>query len=295
MVAPASVPTWPFAASGGFARAVRRLLVATRGLPWVGSEASCRLSPGAVSLNRWLLGVDTESVAARRLQALPEVLGMPSTLAASFLASLPHARRVLLAVEHSHQGVEFKAYQEYKPWADAEDLSPALAMRGHKWRLSSADRVSEGPASDRITDYWWPTATAANGSSGVCEPGGWPQAAAPACAVVARAMALLPRSDLDELQVLVASEHQGGRRSCCFGFYHSGLRLQALRPALSDLASGWRLPHTGWIDRLPGQRRLGWLAAGLDAGEQPFLTLYGESSLTDARAAMALETPDEHL
>ena len=66
-----------------------------------------------------------------------------------------------------------------------------------------------------------------------------------------------------------------------------------LRPALARLALAWALPHA-LLERLPGQRRLGWLAAGVDATHLPFLTLYSESSLADARLAIALGAFDEH-
>lgn len=279
---------WPFEPSAPFAAALRQLLAATAGLPLAGWEVSCRLSPDGATANRLLLGLSTEAVARHRLQALPQELGMPAALSRGFLHELPHARRILLAAEQGAQGVERKVYHEFvQPRPDAADLPDALAMRGRKWRGNGRQQAL------RCTDYLRPGLSAADLQRWLRERAGQGDALAPALALVGRAVDLALGASPAVPDLLTVTEAPSPRLSCCVRLYDSGLRLKALRPALSGLARAWNL-SPAWLARLPEQRRLGWLAAGLDAGGHPFLTLYGESSLADARLAIALGAFDEH-
>lgn len=282
------VGAWPFETSAPFAGALRQLLTATSGLPLAGWEVSCRLSPDGASANRLLLGLSTEAVARHRLQALPQKLGMPAALTRGFLHELPHARRILLAAEQGTQGVECKAYHEFfQSLPDGADLPVALAMRGRKWRGNGRHQAL------RCTDYLRPGLSVPELQRWLRERASQGDALAPALALVGRAVDLALGASPAAPDVLTVTEAPSPRLSFCVRLYESGLRLQALRPALSSLAQAWNL-STAWLARLPEQRRLGWLAAGLDAGGHPFLTLYGEASLADARLAIALGAFDEH-
>lgn len=285
---PGQPAAWPFVPSASFFQALRRLLSATEGLPLAGWESSCRLSPGRTTTNRLLFGLDTAAVAPQRLRALPQELGMPQDLAQGFLQELPHARRVLLAAEQGVHGVELKAYHEFHgSLDDAADLPPGLAMRGRKWR-------DAGPAGAvRCTDYLRPGLDTAALRRWLSTRSGLPDSAAPALDLLARAVDKACAIGSTPPDFLSVTELASARLSCCVRFYDSGLHLQALRPALARLALAWALPHA-LLERLPGQRRLGWLAAGVDATHLPFLTLYSESSLADARLAIALGAFDEH-
>lgn len=286
--APDSMAGWPFAPSVSFAQALRRMLAATEGLTLAGWESSCRLSPGGFTTNRLLLGLDTTAVALQRLRALPQQLGMPQDLAQAFLQELPQARRVLLAVEQGVHGVELKAYHEFSSSVDDHAGWPqALAMRGRKWRASGPQTVM------RCTDYLRPGLDAAGLERLLHTRSALPESAGPALVVLARAVAMAHATGSATPDFLCVIEPPSARLSCCVRFYDSGLRLQSLRPALAQLALAWRLP-SALLARLPGQRRLGWLAAGVDAAELPFLTLYCESTQADARLAIAVGAFDAH-
>ena len=282
---------WPFDPSAPFAGAIRQLLVATAGLPLTGWEVSCRLSPGRVTVNRLLLGLSPAAVADHRLQTMPKLLGMPERLSRDFLQELPYAKRMLMAAEQGAQvvqGAEFKAYHEFfQPMPDGADLPVALAMRGRKWRGTGHQQ------SLRCTDYLRLGLPAADLQRWLGERSELGDALGPALAIVERAVDLALDVSPAPLDVLTVTESPSPRLSCCVRFYDRGLRLQALLPAISRLAQVWNF-SPAWLARLPRQRRLCWLAVGLDAGSQPFLTLYSESSLADARLAIALGAFDEH-
>lgn len=283
------VSGWPFVPSVPFAQALQRLLVATQGLSLAGWEASCRLSPGGLTTNRLLLGLDTASVAVQRLQALPQMLGMPQALAAAFLNELPHTHRLLLAAEQGPQGLELRVYHEFLSAAIAStDLPQALVMRGRKWRGDGLQ-----PAA-RTTDYLRPGMDAAAWQRWLRERSGLPAAAAAAMDFLADAVALVRTGDAPMPDFLTVIEPPSSRLSCCVRLYDKHVTLQAVRPALTRLAQAWHLPQAV-LARLPGQRRLGWLAVGTDALGSPFLTLYALSSLADARQAITLGAFDDPL
>jgi hypothetical protein len=280
--------SWPFVPSAAFAQAVRRLLAATQGLSLAGWEASCRLSPGGITTNRLLLGLDTAGVAVQRLHAMPQTLGMPQALANAFLSELRYARRLLVAVEQGPQGLEFRAYHEFEAAAIASaDLPPALVMRGRKWRGEGLQLAV------RTTDYLRPTMDVAAWKRWLREPTGMPEAAAPAMDLLTSTLSLVRMGDAFMPDFLTVIEPPSSRLSCCVRLYDKHLTLQALRPALTRLAQAWNLPQA-LLSRLPGQRRLGWLAVGTDALGSPFLTLYAVSSLADARQAITLGAFDDH-
>jgi len=276
---PTPVSGWPFSPSAAFAQALRRLMVATRGLPLTGWETSCRLSPAGITLNRLLLGLDLSPVAPDRLQGLPQELGMPAVVRQDFLRELPHARRLLLAAEEGLQGVELKVYHEFeRSMPDDAELPATLDMRGRKWREEGAQM------SHRCTDYFRSGLDADAMQVWLTERSALPPAV---LAVMSAAVQLARQSGSSVPDCLAVTEPSSERLSCCLRFYDTGLRLQALRPALNRLAQVWNL-QSSFLTRLPAQRRLSWLAAGMDATGFPFLTLYGESSLADARLAIAL-------
>ena len=280
----ASSNSWPFVPSRDFAQALRQLMQASQGLSLAGWEASCRFAPGVARTNRLLLGFDTSGVALRRLSGLPRELAMPEALAQRFLKELPHARRILLAVEEGERGVEIKAYHEYGDSAgEASDLPAALAMRGRKWYAHLP-----GQGAQRCSDYLRPGLCGAALRQWLRDRTGMAAQAGPALDVLALAAALA--GEAAELDFLTVTEAPSARLSCCMRLYDSHLTLRTLHPALVKLAQAWNLSPS-LLARLPHQRRLGWLAAGTDALAHPFLTVYGESSLADARQALALGAP----
>lgn len=279
--------------SAPFAQALTGLLGAARGLPLVGWEAACRLSPTGLTCNRLLFGFETAMVAPARLQGLTQALDMPPEWVPSLAQELPQARRILLAAEHAGpawQGAERKAYVEFHgpDHLAADDLPSGLAMRGRKWRSAAPD------AAQRVTDYWRTGVQAADLVPWLRQRQVSAAALGPATELLGTVLALVQAQANASVapDCLVVTESPSTRLSCCVRLYDSGLRLAALQAGLQRLAQAWHLPLTE-LAQLPVRRRLGWLAAGIDAGGQPFLTVYAESSLADARYAITLGAFDE--
>lgn len=297
---------WPFTPSRSFAGALRRMMLAAEGLSLLGWEASCRVTPGQACAERLLLGFATHGVAPSRLLDLPRSLAMPSDWATDFVRELPLASRVLLAVEGGARGTHLKAYLEADASAVAgdkalhkalnPDLPPAescdwpvgLALRGRKWRVGGLP-ASRAGTSARTSDYWSQALQVPDLLTLLRAPEAWPATTGPACALVLTALqAGLSRQPKGwACAVLTVSELPSLRASLCICFHDTGLLLGDLTPALARLARAWSLPETS-LTHLPGSRRLGWLALGVDGAGLPFLTVYSDACLADARLALAL-------
>lgn len=305
---------WPFTPSREWATGVRLLLEAARGLPVIGWETSWRLSPGQTCFDRLLLGFATEGVAASRLQGLASSLGMPPELAQGFEQELPQARRVLLSAELgarawdtslapvARRGAELKAYLEFDGAADSEsaglvsdaNLPAGLGMRGRKWR-ADLSQPSTGAVVCRTSDYWRQSLQPRDIVSLLDHPSGEREAMRPAHALVCAALelALWRQPKGWACDFLTVTESPTGRSSFCIRMHDSGLTVNELMPALVALLHAWQLP-SALLSRIPSQRRLSWLAAGIDGAGLPFLTLYGEARLADARLALAFGASHDH-
>ena len=305
---------WPFTPSREWAKEVRFLMQAAQGLPVIGWEASWRLSPGQSCFDRLLLGFATEGVAASRLQGLARSLGMPAQLAQGFEQELPQARRVLLSTELgarawdtsratvARRGAELKAYLEFDGAADSESagLAPdahwpaGLAMRGRKWRTDPSE-PSPGAVVCRTSDYWRQSLQARDIVALLGQAAGEREAMRPVHALVCAALelALWRQPKGWACDFLTVTESPTGRSSFCIRMHDSGLKLHELTPALAVLLRAWQLPGA-LLARIPSQRRLSWLAAGVDGAGLPFLTLYGEARLADARLALAFGASHDH-
>lgn len=305
---------WPFTPSREWAKGVRCLMRAAQGLPVIGWEASWRLSPGQSCFDRLLLGFATKGVAASRLQGLARSLGMPCALAQGFEQELPLARRVLLSAELgeravdsscaqvARRGAELKAYLEFDHAAGhgAAGLAPdadwpaGLAMRGRKWRADPS-QPSPGAVISRTSDYWRQSLQARDILALLGQAARENPAMRPAHTLVCAALelALWRQPKGWACDFLTVTESPTGRSSYCIRMHDSGLKMDELTPALAALLRAWQLP-SALCARIPNQRRLSWLAAGVDGAGFPFLTLYAEARLADARLALAFGASYDH-
>lgn len=275
-------PAWATTAwlgdpGGRFVDGVRLLLRTAQGLPMIGWELSCRISPSAVSSQRLLMGMPTLGVAPSRLYGMVDALGMPEDLEAPFLHNLPHARQILVAVDAQPQDLEIRAYQIF------DHTDEPLAMRGYKWMMQDTSRR-------RITDYsrsnqTWPQVLARYEQHAQTKAGDG-SAYQTALAIARLAAARCPmQRDAD---FLLAHETTGRRASSCLRLYETGLQFRHIVEPVSELLRHWGLAsERARVLSVMTTRPLGWIAVGDDADGMPFLTLYGQAALLDARRLIA--------
>lgn len=274
---------WPWSgtvcSAGGFSDRLQGLLELTQGWPVVGWETACRFSPAGLVPDRLLLALDPAAVPPARIRALPAALAMPAGLADEFLADCAGAEQILLALEGSPRGVETRAYLGFA--AQGHPLQPGLTMRGFKWFGAQG----QGAAQVRISDYWRVPLTA----QALCQrlPSGDSGALAAAWAVPVRALqlALARGQTLAEIEYWAVTEPGSGRGSGCLRLYETGLCVADLADVLDELLGIWSLRSSASDQLLisMGQRSLGWVAAGVDAAGQPFVTIYVAAGPQDVR------------
>lgn len=263
----------------GFAQGTRLLLQTVQGLPVVGWEVSCRISPSGVTTDRLLVGLETQGVSGARLHGLASALGMPNRIAAEFQEGLGLSHQVMLAVEASANGLELRAYLVFK--------DTGHGMRGFKWFAHDAGR-------SRVTDYvplakTWQAVCDFYGtkSSGLSQSSvGIANAAHEAARLIAWA-AMKSQTPGTRVDFFSVSEAEGARDSTCFRLYESGLTFAHVKNVVANLLSVYQL-QAQWprVQALMSSRPLGWIAVGEDSLGIPFLTLYGEASVLDARRLM---------
>jgi len=275
---------------------LRALLGEIEGLPVTGGEASVRLSEAGIDSGRWLAGFSPVGVSARRLDALPQRLGMPPEDAAWFVSHWRRARQIGLALEQTREQVVAKVYLEYPlPAPDRTALPPdrrqvALQIQSAKW---TCDRRGEGTApASRHTEYWR--------LSGVDGPtivqllrddplprGGEAYAAMGRCLQLAQERA----PQWHDVRLLLVRDSAGQGRGAGVRFYGSGLKAGHLLEVLQPVCMAWGLDLNRRPDVLASwaDQELGWLHASLNGQGQPSLVVY--SALSVAQLCDVLSAP----
>ncbi len=288
-------PIWPWAMAHPLARdfssALRLIERQTQGLPLLDWQASIRLGPSCLRPNRLLLGFSPQGVEDRQVLGLPSALHMPVAAARDFDTYSLASRTILLAAEMGEDEVAIKAYLEFDPSRTAP--VSGLLMRAFRWQWRAGQSLlSQSAPPARVSDYFALDRSTEQVLAMLRLRVGVPEGVHAAYAVaeyaIVRAMARHP----DGLgpEVWVVTEQDSQRASCCVRLSDSGLSLLDLLPAMGPLISAWSLQERLSPDILGamGPRPLTWLAAGMDARGEPFVTLHGSASRSDAWQAMAL-------
>eukprot|EP01032_Pedospumella_encystans_P016069 gene16069-18350_t len=264
------------------------MLQESQGLSSSGWEVSCRISPSGARADRLLLGFAVQGAARSRIAGLSSSIGMPGAMAQSFDAYAPEARQILLAADMGPHGVERRAYLEFS--AHQRPPAQGIVMRGYKWRVGT-DARSADDVSTRISDYLRIKIQPSDLLSFLQTLPGVPEVAHPAYAVADFAVreALAQRPDWNGFEYWAVTEQASDRGSCCVRLHDSGLHMGDLWPVVASLLGTWSLDRTAHelLFSKMGHRPLGWIAAGVDARGEPFVTFYCDAGRDDARQALA--------
>ncbi len=286
---------WPEFAGAGVHPA-RAMLDQLSGLPVIGWEASCRLSERGIETGRLLAGIERTDLSPSRWRSLLDELDIPGAHRQAIDEYLPDADRVYVACEQRKASVIRKLYLECDR-AFRQVAGERLTILGHKW-----DATVHSLERQRTTEYWTLDHTDAEFSmselrSGVT-PGSADHRALTRVAQVlsyalTEALAMSGPLSLWRHRHMMVREQGGARASVAFNFYDSGLKAGALRKTVGLLADAWPL-DTGAVGPLfdvISHRELAWLAGGLGADGEPFLSIYCEASRDDALQACYAADP----
>ncbi len=266
-----------------------------QGLPVIGGEASVRLSPAGLASGRWLAGFSTLGVSPQRLAGLPQRLGMAADDARWFVTNWRRARRVGLGVEQTGEQVVAKVYLEYAlPATEQKALPPdqrrvALQIQSCKWRCDGAREV---PASSRQTEYW--RLSGVDGAA-VVQLLRESESLSAGLRLVYGALAdglqwaLRAAPDWNDTRLLLVRDQASPRQGVGVRFYDSGLKVADLLSCFAPVEAAWDLNLRDHSDLISSwtEQDLGWLHAGLDHPNLPFLTFYGAISSAQVRAVLS--------
>lgn len=249
-------------------------------------ERSVKLSPNKAAWDRFLLGVDAQSVDKLRLGELLQDLGVPLSLRPDILERYGRPSALLLGFEQSGERTLYKLYFEY--WdqlveqVKREDNPglPKLLNLGFKWDKRAALHVA-------TTEYWCHPLLNVNQIldrvrhivSGLPPP--LTQATIDIILTAARHV------NSPSFTYMEASE-VNGRSSFDLKLYQAELQLADIRNQFHDMA------NVLGIDRAalrPFEQYhccpLGHLSAGIGRNNEPFVTLYFEDASFDDGAEVS--------
>ena len=255
------------------------------GLPGLGWEVSVRLSPGGWCVDRLLVGFETAGVLPARLAALPQRLGMPSTLVRELAREMSCASALLLAVENGAAGVELRVYQDFGETSGDAVPASGVAMRGCKWLPGAGSSVR----GRRVTEYRRVHLDLMRLRELPRDLPARPSTLRLAWSVLGD-LAGRVFDEREQLDFLAAQEAARGRASGCLRLQGSGLKLSEGLQVVQEVAARWGVEESALrlLSHRAGARPLSWAAAGLDGAGEPFVTLYALGHRDDAWAAARL-------
>ena len=289
---------WPWPAFTAVGKHPARVMLdAVSGLPVLGWEASCRFSTRGIQTGRLLAGIDREALSASRWGTLFDELGVPTSYLPDIEQDLGSANRIYVACEQGSNSVTRKVYLEFAH-AARQRSGERLSILGYKWTAGEA-----ASAHRRITEYWTQERTDARTAmaglqfgSGVSKGGALALLADVLIHALTEALVLAGSDSLWQHEFIRVSETSTTRASFAFNFYGSGLLVDDLVQAVTALAKEWELNthETHQLLDAIAQRELAWLAGGLDAQGELFLTIYCVASCEDAIHACFAADPTLH-
>jgi hypothetical protein len=260
--------------------AARPLLALVRELGvGFGFERSFKLSAASAQGERLILGVRSALADPAALAAVCRAIGMPEARIAEFEAALPEANTVGFGFEGDERGGVYKVYLEYweQLWRrlqrDPKDVSPALLFLGFKWSARE-------PARCAVARYTCHPLLALGGIRQRLETLYEGRTDSPSLEATRAILELAGRrlARGDSFVYVEAEEEGNPRRSFDLNLYKARLPVDALQPALAELAGRYGISAASLAQALApaANRHFGHLSGGLGREGKDFLTVYYE-------------------
>lgn len=256
-----------------------RSQVAGLGAPY-GLERSCKLTPGTISGDRFLLTLHRSALGPeplRRIVALLDPIGVPAGLPEQLQGAWPGTDVVHFGYEASGQAEICKVYFEHVDSvrqafrATERTDRPTLVHRAWKWRVPAAGGFA-------ATDYTWsgnsPGESVMDRIARLCEPQGAGHVSARAVGAVRDLIG--DKVCFDELMLLEVREEGTVRRSFDLNLYPADLTVRAIAPVIEQLRVSFALPaaQVAAVFDPVLDLELGHVSGGSAQNSEPFFTIY---------------------
>jgi len=248
-----------------------------------GYERSFKMLDGKLLANRFLLGINTDSVSCDRLVDVCRRLQMPDHFKKPFVTGLADANLVFLGFEDHEPGCIYKVYLEFweklkQDLNSAPNHMPATLHLGFKWK---ADEPTQASVSKYICFPKLSVSQILNRIGRIYESQSNQLAGSITEAIIRSAAdrLIIPSSIESPFIYLEVVEEGCSRRSFDINLYQAGLRVGEIEFLLSKIARHYQIPAEKLVRlyRLVGDKRLGHLSGGVNNAEQDFLTVYYEA------------------
>jgi tryptophan halogenase len=249
-------------------------LVRELGAPY-GLERSCKIAPGALLEDRFLISLHRAALGAsadERLRQMARTLHVPPAFEDAITTALMDADIVHFGYEGGAGHPTYKIYLEYASQvrrAQAQSaLDPILVYVAYKW-------VPQSPEQRTVTRYTWlPCGTVAAIAQGLrtLVPSA-PRALACGLHLLSRASG---RTDAGKLFLMEVAEDDNPRRSYDLNVYRADLHLGDIADLLEPVAAELAVPAPSLRALLErcGAFDLGHLSGGIGRDGREFVTVY---------------------
>ncbi|MFT7229073.1 MAG: hypothetical protein ACI8PW_001666 [Methylophilaceae bacterium] len=253
-----------------------QLTTAMKNVPLAGFDRSFKMTKKALLGHRFLMGVDTKHIEAKRLRGICAGMGMPAEYATAFAENLPDANSVHFGFEENENSCVYKVYLEF--WAKLhqhirnKETGGSLLHLAFKW----------DPLNDRkkaITEY-------------VCHPYLCIEAILermgdifndhadkPSCEITQKIIKLAaPRITDGAPMYLEVCEADNPRKSFDINLHPANLKLLDIEHLLNQMSHHYEIP-TETFQMFYNTIRastLGHISAGIDRHNRDFMTTYYE-------------------
>jgi hypothetical protein len=260
------------------ASAREQLESALAGVRRLGTEASFKLSPGRITTDRRLIGIEKQHLPRARLLAIADALSIPPEHRAAVVEAYDRSNFFYFACEDEPGAATLRLYLEFPVYiapltadelASADASRPSLQMVGFKWLTAGGKPLP-------VTNYVWHVhlskvrvAQRIDALRGTLK--------APALALSRDLVLRSP--DADPPAYIEATESGSPRASFDLNVYSANLRVSDAMPALSALANDYAIDAERFkaVLHAASNHPLGHLSAGLDRQSRDFLTIYYET------------------
>jgi len=240
-----------------------------------GHEQSVKLLAGTLLVNRFLLTINKNALAAQsrteRILDICRQMGMPADFLKAFAENLPESDIVHFGFEEDRTHNVYKVYLEPLPGLNQEPSDTQLLYIGYKW--NALDNGKQALSQYTHFPGLAPKNIVARLAEIYDSPGSSP---VPFETVQAILDIAFRRVSHERIRYLEVSEGSNPRKSFNLNIYAANIKMREVRPLLAQLFQHFGIPVEQFQALMArvGHKKFGNLSGGINREGKAFFTLY---------------------